>query len=251
MSTLDKGTRRVADALDLVAQSRITLSSKHIIDRLATPRSSGYDLLGGLDDRRFLKKRAGGNWILGDEIHALAMSRFGLGSVAAQVAPLLSTLQEETQETAQLAVLHDSNTLVTHVFSSLRSMHIVAEIGRVAPVNWSAAGRLLVSDLDDKGLLKFLSSHAKPLPSDGSRFDVEEFVREARNARRRGYALEIDAVQQGACSISSPVLDQRSRCVAAVSLMLPAVRMINSQDSLVSLVCGAASKLTHALASAA
>jgi len=249
MGNIPKGSRRVADAIDIVAQARPAASSRQIIKRVGVPRSSGYDLIGCLVERKFLQRRTAGHWILGTEIHALAMSRFGLGHIAEDIASVLSALQEATQETAQLAVLNQTRVLVTHISSGVQSVPLGAEIGAEIPVNWTAAGRLLVSGMNQRALRRFLKTNIRPLPNSYTVLDSEQLVREALDAKHRGYAVEIGQGNQGVGSISAPIADQRGNCVAAVSLILPVVRILNCRDSLVSLVQTAATKLSRRLIS--
>jgi len=102
---LSKSARRITQALDLVAQARTSPSSRLLFDQLGIPRSSGYDLVSSLGRRQYLQNRTGSQWVLGDEIHVLALSRYGLGGIAERIAPALEALQEGTQEVALLAVL--------------------------------------------------------------------------------------------------------------------------------------------------
>lgn len=247
MHHLAKGTRRVADTLDIVAQARTAPASRQIFERLAAPRSSGYDLLRGLLEKDYLQRRAGGRWILGDEVHALAMSRFGLGEVAAQIAPVLTALQEETQETSQLMVLNDTQVWVTHAYRSIRSISLGPEIGASMPINWTAAGCLLVCGLNERFLRRFVAAHARPSPAGQAPTDIERLVREVQDAQHRGYAVEIGEACRGAASIAAPVTDAHGKCLAAVSLLLPVARMLSCQETLISLVRAAAAKLTRGL----
>jgi len=75
----------------------------------------------------------------------------------------------------------------------------------------------------------------------------EAFVREVREARSRGYAIAQDPVLDEASSIAAPLIDSQGRCAATINLVLPTGRLKNSQDSLMSLVCAAAAKLSRAL----
>ena len=243
MNAAPKGVRRIADILDFIARSRVAPSSRQIFEHLALPRSSGYDLLRGLAERHFLHHQPSGHWVLGDEVYRLALSRFGLGRVASKIEPVLAALQQATQETAQLAVLHNGGTFTTHAFKSARSTGVIAEVGTKVPVNWTAAGRLLVSGFSDRRLHHFFLTNARPSPTRRAVMAVAVFSREAHDAAHRGYAIEFEQAQAGGCSVAAPVLGLQGNCVAAVSLVLPVTRFVGSRDTLVALVCATAAKL--------
>ena len=243
MSDVSKGPRRVADILQFVARTRVAPSSSQIFGHLELPRSSGYDLLRGLAEHQFLKRQPAGHWVLGDEFYALALSRFGLGKIASRIDPILRALQEETQETAQLAVLHHSSTLITHAFSSTRSIHFIAEVGTELPVNWTAAGRPLLSNLSAREQRESFASHSRPSPTGNAVTMFAAFSREVKDAQHRGYAFELEQAQARVCTVAAPVLASNDQCIAAVMLVLPVERFLNSRDTIVSLVCSAAQKL--------
>ncbi len=243
MKNISKGPRRIADILQCVARRRVAPSSSQIFAHAGLPRSSGYDLLRGLAEHEFLKRQPTGHWVLGDEFYALGLSPFGLGRIASKIDPVLRALQEETQETAQLAVLHHSRTVITHAFCSTRSTHFVAEGGTELPVNWTAAGRLLLSNLSDQELRKLFEAHARSSPTGNAVTAFAAFGREVREAQQRGYAIELEQAQARVCTVAAPVIASKDQCVAAVMLVLPVDRFLNSRDTLVSLVCSAAEKL--------
>jgi DNA-binding IclR family transcriptional regulator len=242
MSITPKGVSRFADVLEFVARSRVAPSSRQILQSLRIPRSSGYDLLNQLSDGAVLQRQPTGHWVLGSGFYALALSSFGLGKIASQIDPTLRALQEETQETAQLAVLHHSRVLITHALSSTRSARVLAEVGTELPINWTAAGRVLLSSESDHGLRK-LFTHAQQSPTGKAVVSFAAFRREIQDAMRRGYAVELGQMQAGVCSIAAPVINSTGQCIAAVSLVLPINRFLDSRDTLGTLVSSAASRL--------
>jgi len=242
-----KGCRRATEVLDFVARAQTAPSAREIFEGLGLPRSSGYELLKGLLRNHYLEKRSDDRWVMGDEIQVLIMARFGLGRVAAQIPSVLSELQEVTQETALLAVLNGTRVLVTHLFGSARSVPFGHEIGAEFPVNWTAAGSLLLSTFDERRLRSYLAANTRVSPTGPGVVATEQLALDVREAKRRGYAIEIGHACQGIASIAAPVADARGECIAAVSLGLPVARMLNCQDTLVCLVRSAASKLTCSL----
>jgi len=248
METLAKSTRRVAEILDYVAQAPVVPTSRDIFEHLDLPRSSGYDLLTGLLQPRYLQRRTDGHWILGKGIYELALSRLGLGRLAEQIAPVLLALQEETQETAQLVVLHETQVLVTHTYYSPRSVLMNTEVGTVMPINWTAAGGLLIKCAEESSLRRILAVAARPSPTGRAVTDLDRLISNMTEAQRRGYAVESGEARLEAASIAAPVIDAQGHCVAAVSLALPIARMQNCQDTLVSTVRAAATKLSQRLA---
>ena len=247
MNAAVKGVRRITQTLDYIAQVQTAPSSRDLIDHIAIPRASGYDLLGCLRDERFLERRVDRSWALGHAIHVLAMSRLGLGQIAEDVVPVLAALQESTQETAQLVVLCNGRVRVTHVYSSRQSLPLASEPGTEVPLNWTAAGRVLASNLNERALSTFLKAHAHPPPNSYRSIDHRQLVQGVLDAKHRGYAADVEQACPGAASIAAPVSDQTGKCIAALSLLMPVEHMLNYRDTLVSLVQSAAAKLGRGL----
>ena len=95
-------------------------------------------------------------------------------------------------------------------------------------MNWAAAGRLLVSDLDDKSLKELLTRTCKQSPSGNALMDVAKLIRQIRRFRRQGYGTEISEVNEHAGCVAAPVIDGHGRCVAAISIVAPEQRLDKS-----------------------
>jgi DNA-binding IclR family transcriptional regulator len=115
-------------------------------------------------------------------------------------------------------------------------------------VNWAAAGRLLVSDLDDDALRRLLTATVTPSPTGKAETDVDRLVAQIRAAQAAGHAVEIGETNEHAGCVAAPVLDAAGHVIAALSLAAPEQRL-NSPDrkSLVSAVRRAATDLSAAL----
>jgi DNA-binding IclR family transcriptional regulator len=114
------------------------------------------------------------------------------------------------------------------------------------PVNWAAAGRLLVSDFDDGRLRKFLAQTVRPSPTGRANTDVELLIGEIRRYRKQGYATEFNEANEHAGCVAAPVVDASGRCIAAVSIVAPEQRLAKgNREMLVAAVRDAAEKLSR------
>ena len=74
-------------------------------------------------------------------------------------------LRDETGETVQLSVLDNDLMMVLLKEEGVRPLRIISQVGSRVPVNWAAAGRLLVSDMDDKALAVLLTATIRQSPT--------------------------------------------------------------------------------------
>lgn len=129
-----------------------------------------------------------------------------------------------------------------------QSIRIISRIGSRVPVNWAAAGRLLVSDLDDQALEQLLRRTVQQSPTKRAIVDVDKLIPQIRRFRQQGYAIEINEANGHAGCVAAPVIDLSGRCVAAISVVVPEQRLgRDNRKRLIASVRDAASRLSRRL----
>jgi DNA-binding IclR family transcriptional regulator len=148
----------------------------------------------------------------------------------------------------QLSILDGELMLVLHKVEGVHPLRIISQVGSRVPVNWAAAGRLLVSDFDDDRLAKLLAATVRQSPTGKAIVDVKKLIAQIRRFRRQRYATELNEANEHAGCIAAPVLDASGRCVAALSVVAPEQRLMKSnRERLIASVIGAAEKLSRRL----
>jgi DNA-binding IclR family transcriptional regulator len=239
---LSRSIARLCDILDQVAHAGKPASARTLIADLGIPRSTAYDLFRMLAAEGFLERDDAGALQLGKAVRRLAFAYLGIGPLAAQVEPVLAELQEVTGETAQLSVLDGGQVLVVHAVSGPRAMRVNTDVGLRVPVNWTAAGRVLLASLPDKQLDYFLTANIRPSPTGRAEARIQRLKAEIRQAQIDGYALELSQASEHAGSIAAPVSDGQG-CRAAVCLEVPEARLEGNRTPLIEAVKRAAQKL--------
>ena len=138
---------------------------------------------------------------------------------------IVEELRDETGETVQLSVLENDMMLVLLKEEGSRSIRIISRVGSRVPVNWAAAGRLLVSDLDDATLGALLKRSVRQSPTGRAITDVPKLIQQIRKFRKQGYATELNETNEHAGCVAAPVIDGSGRCVAAISVVAPEQRL--------------------------
>ncbi len=130
----------------------------------------------------------------------------------------------------------------------IRSIRIISNIGSRVPVNWAAAGRLLVSDMSDEDLTRLLERTMRPSPTGRASMDVATVIEQVRTFRKLGYAVESNQANDHAGCVAAPVIDKRGLCVAAISVAVPEHRLEEPDRSeLINAVKAAAERLSRRL----
>ncbi len=246
-TTGSRSVRRAIDILDLMLRSGGPLTVAQIIETLAIPKSTAYELVRTLTEASYIAPSGKGSEIyLGRKLYELGMAYHSHVDLLRDGSLVVEELRNETGETVQLSVLENDQMMVLLKEEGIRHLRIISNVGSRVPVNWAAAGRLLVSDLDDKTLTRLLTATVRQSPSGKATMDVKKIIAQVRRFRRHGYAIELNEANEHAGCIAAPIIDTSGRCIAALSVVVPEQRLAKpNREHLIVCVIKAAEKLSR------
>jgi IclR family KDG regulon transcriptional repressor len=248
-STGSRSVRRALDIFELMLQRAEPITVAQIVTELSIPKSTAYELVRTLSEGDYLAPSGRGSGLfLGRKLFELGMAYRGHVDLLKDGSRIAEQLRDETGETVQLSVLDNDLMMVLLKEEGVRALRIISQVGSRVPVNWAAAGRLLVSDMDDKALAALLTATVRPSPTGRAATDVKKLIAQIRKFRRQGYATEINETNEHAGCVAAPVVDAAGRCVAALSVVAPEQRLTKpNRDYLIERVMDAAEKLSRRL----
>jgi IclR family transcriptional regulator, KDG regulon repressor len=251
---LDEGgrsARRVLSIFELMLGRGEPLTVAEVVAELDIPKSTAYELVRTLSSAGYLERSGTTAYFLGRKLFELGMAYRSHVDLLKEGSKVVEELRDETGETVQLSVLESNVMLVLVKEESSKPIRIISKVGSRVPINWAAAGRLLVSDLPDQELRALLQRIVKPSPTGRAPTDPDELVRQIKRFRAQGYAVELNEANEHAGCVAAPVTDVSGRCVAAISIVAPEQRLQRRhRDLLVAAVRRAADKLSRRLGAA-
>ncbi|HVJ28413.1 MAG TPA: IclR family transcriptional regulator [Vicinamibacterales bacterium] len=141
-------------------------------------------------------------------------------------------LAEKINETVVMQVRDGEDAVVLdQVVADSHVVRVEHKISSRHPLGKGAGGRALLTHLDAPTFDRIAGSHEHP--------DV--LKREIEDARRLGYALSHDELQQGVHGVAVPVLDRTDRAIASIAIIVPTSRsanLIQYTDELLSAAAG-------------
>jgi IclR family transcriptional regulator, KDG regulon repressor len=248
-ATGSRSVRRALDIFELMLERGEPLTVAEIVAALRIPKSTAYELVRTLSDAGYIGRTGQGNGLfLGRKLFELGMAYRSQIDLLKEGSQIVEELRDATGETVQLSVLENTMMLVLVKEEGSQSIRIISRIGSRVPVNWAAAGRLLVSDLDDPALKELLRRTVKQSPTKRAIVDVDKLIPQIRRFRRQGYAIEINEANEHAGCVAAPVIDLSGRCVAAISVVVPEQRLgRDNRKRLIESVRDAANRLSRRL----
>lgn len=244
-----RSVRRAIDILGLMLSHRGPVTVAQIIAELGIPKSTAYELIRTLNEADFVAPSSKGNGLfIGRKIYELGMAYRSQVDLLRDGALIAEELRDETGETVQLSVLDNDMMMVLLKEEGHGHLRIISNVGTRVPVNWAAAGRLLVSDLSDAELRDLLKATMRQSPTGNAVMDAEKLIAQIRKFRRLGYATELNEANEHAGCIAAPVLDASGLCFAAMSVVVPEQRLNKpNRERLIVCVMNAAERLSRRL----
>jgi IclR family KDG regulon transcriptional repressor len=244
-----RSVRRALEMFEFLLQQGEPATVGSIVGALQIPKSTAYELVRTLTEAGYLEPSGrGAGLFLGRKLFELGMAYRGQVDLLRDGSQIVEELRDVTGETVQLSVLENDMMLVLLKEEGSRSIRIISRVGSRVPVNWAAAGRLLVSDLDDATLSALLTRSVRQSPTGRSITDVPKLIQQIRKFRKQGYATELNETNEHAGCVAAPVIDGSGRCIAAISVVAPEHRLgKQNRDELIRRVREASAKLSGRL----
>jgi IclR family transcriptional regulator, KDG regulon repressor len=161
-----------------------------------------------------------GQFHLGPKVVALSDRYSQSDRLVKAAQPVMRELALAARATVHLGVIVDGELLVVAKEPSPERIQVDSRVGgRIAP-HASAMGKVLLAGLPAKERLAFLKG---PLPrlTDKTIVDRRELLKVLEDVRDRGCAYESGEDDPGVGCIGAPILDERGRWMAAISISGP------------------------------
>jgi len=216
-----RGIDRAFEILECLHDSKKPLRPNEIAIAIGAPKSTTYDVVGLMLSRGILDRAdAEGRVYLGRRLYLFGLSHLTHFDVMRLASGFLDHLSEVTGQTAQLCVLDNRKYVVAQMKEGERHFRISSDVGEPVALPWTASGRVLVSHLDDKAILKLIPDDDFILP-DGKRLAEKTFLKEVAEARVEGFYSCDGTADRFTHCFAAAVYDEQRLCVATLCLLTP------------------------------
>ena len=174
-------------------------------------RPTAHRIAVALEHHGLLARDDAGRFVLGPRVSDLAMAASGDLLVAA-AGPVLTRLQDQTGESAQLFRRQGAERLCVAAAERPSGLRDTIPVGSVLSMQAGSAAQVLLAWEDPDRLPRVLA---------GARFTPATLA----SVRRRGWAQSVGEREAGVASVSAPVRAPQGKVVAAVSVSGPIERL--------------------------
>jgi IclR family acetate operon transcriptional repressor len=211
--------RRILDAFSPEAGE---LTFTQILERSQLPASTCLRLLYSLVEEGFLDKE-GDRYRPGVKLVYWASSGLGSTDLTRRAGAVLEALRDVTGETACLYVRQGLVRTCVALAATRHAVVYLPRIGQVMPLHAGSGGKVFLAYSDE--LRKEVVRDPLPPYADGTAVSVRAIRTELEQIRRQGYAVSFGERDQGAASISAPVVDFGGEVVATLGIVAPIQRL--------------------------
>lgn len=132
--------------------------------------------------------------------------------------PLMEALVEQVKESCSAAVLEGGDILYVLRVSTRKIMRNSLGIGSRLPAYCTSMGRILLAGLPDDEVLQSLRAQPLEARTRHTLTDPEALLAKVQQARRQGWCLVNQELEEGLVSMAAPITDRHGRTIAALNI---------------------------------
>lgn len=132
--------------------------------------------------------------------------------------PVMEALVEQVKESCSAAVLEGADIMYVLRVSTRKIMRNSLGVGSRLPAYCTSMGRVLLAGLPDAAALELLRSAPLEARTRHTLTDADAILAKVQQARRQGWCLVNQELEEGLVSMAAPVFDRSGHTVAAINI---------------------------------
>ena len=239
--------QRGLDVLGQFSRHTQELSGAELSRQLDLPRASVFRILQTLEKAGFIERVGeSNNYKLSIGVLRLGFEYLASMELTEHGRPVIEALRDESGYSAHLVVRDQRDVVFVSKATGRNALFHSIQVGARLPAHATVLGRLLLSNLDMAGLSELyqgttLEAHTAKTPT-----TLKQLKALIDADRANGYGISQGGYETGISTIAAPVFNDAREVLAAVSITVPAQRLVAAQtDVLVPMVQDAAAYLTQ------
>jgi len=132
--------------------------------------------------------------------------------------PVMEQLVEQVKESCSAAVLEGADIMYVLRVSTRKIMRNSLGIGSRLPAYCTSMGRMLLAGLPDHEVLELLRSTPLEARTRHTLTEPEAVLAKVQQARRHGWCLVNQELEEGLLSLAAPVVNRAGRIIASINI---------------------------------
>ena len=132
--------------------------------------------------------------------------------------PVMQALTARVGESCSVAVLDGQDIVYVLRVPTHKIMSISLGVGSRLPAYCTSMGRMLLAGMDEADALRLLQISERPALTRHTLTDPQDLLARVRQARKQGWCLVKQELEEGLISLAAPLTDRTGRTVAALNI---------------------------------
>lgn len=231
---------KVLAIFELLDRSPGGLQLKSISGQTGLNKSTAYRFLAHLEGAGYLVRDLTGAYLIGPRLVRLGADSTYQATIRKISHPVMETLWRKTDETVNLGALDRGEVLYLDVIESPHNFRLSSQAGMRRPLNLTALGKTLLAWMPAQIRDEILATSKLDKRTPHSIVNSTELLAELGRIQRRGYAIDNEEVEPGACCVAAPIFDSSAQVTASISVSGPTTRMNRARISEIAIDLNAA-----------
>ncbi len=138
--------------------------------------------------------------------------------------PIMRRMRDGVDETIILGLRRGGRRVNIDYVESTQAIRRVTQHGHESPLHVGAAGRVLLSGLPHDEVGDYFASVASGAGRNAKLYDIEKYIAEIAEVRRKGYADVQGELSLDSWAVSAPVHDHTGAVIASLTISCPSDR---------------------------
>ncbi|MFH5822847.1 IclR family transcriptional regulator [Georgenia sp. AZ-5] len=224
---------------------RVAEASRH----LGVARSTAHRLLQVLQSHGFVEQEPDSRaYTAGPALIRMAVSVVRGLDLRTVARPVMADLVEQLGETVHLSVLRGTEIFFVESIETSKALRVGARTGITRPAHATAAGRVLLAELDHDELHRLLPASGLTRLTSRTLTSRAELEALLATVRQQGFATSFGESEEEVASVAVPVRDSHGRVAAALAVAAPPSRLLEDEAATVAVtLTGGAERISSSL----
>lgn len=220
---------KTIDILDALRSAPGGMSLAGLAAHSGMPKPTVYRILFTLESRGYLERAPDASYRISRKLFDDRSDATFEQRLVRAARPAMERLAAVCKETVNLGVLDGGEVLVIETVESQQAVRMSSKIGNRRYPHSTALGKVLLSDLPEREVLRLVRSKGMPKFTPATITSREDLIVELERVRTQGFALDnLENELDGRC-IAAPLVDSNRKVMAALSISGPLPRMTVSR----------------------
>ncbi len=216
---------KTLDILETIREARAGLGLADLSRALSLPKPTAYRIVATLEARGYLARNQAGLYQITRKLFELERKESDEQLLTIVAQPVMERLLESCKETLNLGILDAGEVVVINTIESPQAIRMSSKIGNRRYLHSTALGKVLLSGLSDKEVLRLIRLKKLPKLTPNTLVTKQAVLGEIVLVRKQGWAMDNEENEPGGRCLGAPITGPGGRVVAALSISAPIFRM--------------------------